>query len=85
MLVACGILDLESGIPKDYNITKIRDLVLGIRYPRGRIQNPKLSCIPLHGWLGGGGEGGGGRKGYISLSLSFQATRFYSHSVLLLA
>ena len=47
------ILGIQVPLPK------IRDLVLGIRYPRRSIQNPKLSCIPLHGGLGRGEEGEG--------------------------
>lgn len=61
MLVESGILGFGILTIAIFGIQvplpKIRDLVLGIRYPRRRTQNPKLSCIPLHGgW--GGGEGG---------------------------
>ena len=79
---------MESGIPKDYNIRNpsftAKNPGSSTWDPVSTSQDPESKTV-MHFFTWGVGGGGGGGKGYISPSLSFQATRFYSHSVLLLA
>ena len=81
MLVESGILGLGILTIAIFGIQvplpKIRDPVSSTWDPVSTSQDPESKCLAflyMGGW-----------EGYIGLSLSFQATRFYSHSVLLCA